>query len=282
MVHDTSTAPRVTVIITTRNEERNILPCVHAIHAQTLPRPMYVIMLVDNYSTDRTVELARPFVDTVYLHGPERSAQRNFGVAHATTPYVLYLDADMRLSPTVLEECVNTLDANPELVALYIPEKIVGTGFWIAVRNFERSFYDATVVDAVRFIRRDAFLATGGFDTSLCGPEDWDLDRRLATHGRFALITAPLYHDEGAFSFRRYLRKKAYYAQSFAAYAHKWQHDAVVRKQLGAWYRFIGVFIEQGKWRRLLRHPLLGAGMYLLRFLVGCSFLLSKFTRAKE
>jgi len=270
--------PRVTVIITTRNEERNIPACLHALLAQTVPRSAYAIMLVDNNSTDLTVELARPLVDAVFTHGPERSAQRNFGVAHATTPFVLYLDADMRLSPSVLEECLRLMDNDHTLVALFIPEKVIGSGFWIAVRNFERSFYDATVIDAVRFIRRDAFLAAGGFDTSLCGPEDWDLDRRLAAYGRFALISAPLYHDEGAFSFRRYLRKKAYYARSFDAYARKWNNDATVRKQLGAWYRFAGVFFEHGKWRRLLRHPLLASGMYLLRFLVGCSFLWSKLT----
>lgn len=277
-----ASAPRVTVIITTRNEERNIVACLQAIHAQTLPRSTYAIMLVDNNSTDRTVELARPLVDAIFTHGPERSAQRNFGVAQASTPFVLYLDADMRLSPTVLEECLRVVDADPGVVALYIPEKVVGRGFWIAVRNFERSFYDATVIDAVRFIRRDAFLAIGGFDASLCGPEDWDLDRRLAAHGRFALISSPLYHDEGAFSFRRYLRKKSYYARSFDAYARKWNHDDVVRKQLGAWYRFAGVFVEHGKWRRLVRHPLLACGMYTLRFFVGCSFVLSKFNRTKE
>lgn len=282
MAEHVAGTPRVTIIITTRNEERNILPCLHAILAQTVPRTAYVIMLVDNHSTDRTVELARPLVDQIFLHGPERSAQRNFGVSQAATPYILYLDADMRLSPTVVEECLRTLDADPTLVALYIPEKIVGTGFWIAVRNFERSFYDATVIDAVRFIRRDAFLATGGFDTTLCGPEDWDLDRRLAAHGRFALITSPLFHDEGAFSFRRYLRKKAYYARSFDAYARKWQHDAIVRKQLGAWYRFVGVFVEEGKWRRLVRHPLLAAGMLFLRFLVGCAFVITLVNRSKE
>jgi GT2 family glycosyltransferase len=172
----------------------------------------------------------------------------------------------------VVEEALALLAAQPDVVALYIPEIVIGSGYWIRVRNFERGFYDATVIDAVRVVRRAAFLAIGGFDLSLCGPEDWDLDRRLLEHGTLRLIRAPLYHDEGAFNLRRYIRKKMYYARSFAAYAAKWHNDHVVRKQLGAWYRFVGVFIEDGKWRRLLRHPLLTAGMYLLRALVGVSF----------
>ena len=62
--------------------------------------------------------------------------------------------------------------------ALYIPERIVGDGFWIKVRDFERSFYVGTVIDAVRFIRKDLFEKIGGFDETLIGPEDWDLNRQ--------------------------------------------------------------------------------------------------------
>jgi glycosyltransferase involved in cell wall biosynthesis len=264
--------PLISVIITTRNEARNIAACLDAVCAQTVGRAALEIILVDNASSDRTVELARPRLDQLLVCGPERSAQRNEGVRIARAPLVMYLDADMRLSPTVVEEALALLAAQPDVVALYIPEIVIGSGYWIRVRNFERGFYDATVIDAVRVVRRAAFLAIGGFDLSLCGPEDWDLDRRLLEHGTLRLIRAPLYHDEGAFNLRRYIRKKMYYARSFAAYAAKWHNDHVVRKQLGAWYRFVGVFIEDGKWRRLLRHPLLTAGMYLLRALVGVSF----------
>jgi glycosyltransferase involved in cell wall biosynthesis len=213
-------------------------------------------------------------VDRHFYKGPERSAQRNFGVEHANAPYVLYLDADMRLSPAVIEECLAAVNTDPAITGIFIPEKVVGTGYWIDVRNFERSFYDATVVDAVRFIRRDVFLDLGGFDLSLCGPEDWDMDRRLGERGPLHLVSSPLFHNEGGFSFSTYLKKKSYYARTMDAYREKWQNDAIVRKQLGFYYRFIGVFVENGKWKRLIRHPLLAAGMYFLRFMVGCSYML--------
>ncbi len=274
--------PLISAIITTRNEERNIAACLRAVCAQSIARDALEIIVVDNNSTDRTIEIARPLLDQLVVCGPERSAQRNEGVRIARAPVVMYLDADMRLSPTVVEECLAVLDAQPEVVALYIPEIVIGRGYWIRVRNFERGFYDATVIDAVRVVRRDIFLATGGFDLSLCGPEDWDLDRRLMQRGALRLIHAPLQHDEGVFNLRRYVRKKLYYARSFAAYAAKWNHDAIVRKQLGAWYRFVGVFIEDGKWRRLVRHPLLTAGMYFLRALVGGAFLWTRLRGAQH
>jgi glycosyltransferase involved in cell wall biosynthesis len=269
-------APRVTVVVTTRNEERNIPAFLDALDAQTLPRSLFRVILVDNHSTDRTQELAKGRVDAILTLGPERSTQRNAGIRAATTPYVIYLDADMRLSPGVLAECLATLEGHPGRVALYIPETVVGSGYWIRVRNFERSFYDATPIDAVRFVRRDAFLAAGGFDETIYAGEDWDLDIRLASQGAFGIVRSPLFHDEGAFSFRRYLRKKAYYSASFTDYRAKWPDHPNVRRQFSVWYRFLGVFLENGKWRRFLSRPDLAAGMYLLRFLVGLTYLLHR------
>ena len=269
-------APIVTAIVTTRNEENNIVACFESLHNQSIGRDSIEIVLIDNNSTDKTVELSKPLIDNHYNVGPERSAQRNFGFENAKADFVIYLDADMRLSPTVIEECINSIENGDDVLGVYVPEKVVGEGFWINVRNFERSFYDATYIDAARFIKKDAFLELGGFDLSLCGPEDWDLDRRLLEKGKLHLIKAHLNHDEGAFSFSKYFGKKKYYATSFDTYTKKWNNDKIVRKQLGIYYRFLGVFIENGKWKKLLKHPFLTFGMYFLRFLVGIVYIFRK------
>ena len=266
----------VTAIVTTRNEEKNIVACFKALHNQTIGRKAIEIVLIDNNSTDKTVELSKPLIDSYYNVGPERSAQRNFGFENAKAEFVIYLDADMRLSPTVIEECIDSIKSDKTILGVYVPEKVVGNGFWINVRNFERSFYDATYIDAARFIRKDVFLELGGFDLSLCGPEDWDLDRRLLEKGSLLLIKSHLNHDEGAFSFSTYFGKKNYYAKSFDGYIKKWNNDIIVRKQLGVYYRFFGVFFENGKWKKLIKHPFLTFGMYFLRFLVGIVFIFRK------
>ena len=51
--------------------------------------------------------------------------------------------------------------------------------------------------------------------------------------------------------------------------------NADVKKQLGFYYRFFGVFVEKGKWIKLLLHPILTLEMYFLRFLVGINYLLN-------
>ncbi len=197
------------MIITTKNEEKNIENCLRSIKGQTFKN--IELIVVDNFSEDKTVEIAKNYTSKVYLKGSERSSQRNFGAKVAIGEYLLYLDADMILSPNVIEECVEKCERD-RFDALYIPERIVGEGFWIKVRDFERSFYTGTVVDAVRFIRKDLFERIGGFDESLVGAEDWDFDRRIRKIGRTGITNSALYHNEGGFDMKRYLKKKNYYA----------------------------------------------------------------------
>lgn len=93
----------VSVIITTRNEEKNIERCLKSIKAQSYPLEEIEIIVVDNNSVDKTKDIAYKCTAKVYDFGPERSAQRNYGVGKSEGKYILYLDADMNLSEKVIE-----------------------------------------------------------------------------------------------------------------------------------------------------------------------------------
>ncbi len=291
--------PLVSVIITTKNEERVIEDCLRSIKEQTYSN--IEVIVVDNTSTDRTKELARKYTDKVYDKGPERSAQRNYGMINvASGEYVMYIDADMLLSPSLIEGCVKTISQQNGVVGLHIPEVILGKSFFSKVRRFEREFYNGTVIDAARFFVRGEFCKIGGFDPDLCGPEDWDLDKKMKKMGKIVLLSYPennlsgmvfsfvrekgirriprnacIFHNESEFSLRKYLAKKNYYVKSFHTYVEKWgKNDQDIKKQLGFFYRYFGVFFEKGKWVRLLLHPFLTIGMFFLRGLVGSVFIL--------
>lgn len=288
---------QVSVIITTKNEELSIKNCLESIKNQNFPEEKVEIIVVDNNSSDKTKEISAKYTEKIYNFGPERSAQRNFGILRSNGKYFLYLDADMALSKNVLSECFRKCESEG-YIALYIPEMIMGNGFWIKVRNFERSFYNATCIDAVRFVRRDIFqeapcpkgwasvpLSAGvsGFDENLTGPEDWDLDRRINRLGKAGIIKSPIYHNEAGFNFKKYINKKTYYAKWFEAYIRKWgRNDPQIKKQFGFWYRYFGVFFEHGKWLRFVRHPFLAIGMYWLRAAVGWGYVLKKGSNGKK
>lgn len=264
----------ISVIITTKNEETNIENCLKSIRNQSYPQEFLEIIVVDNNSSDKTKEIARKYTDKIFNKGPERSAQRNLGVEKSEGKYFIYLDADMILSKDVVKNCVDKINSDKNIIALYVSEIVMGKKFWSKVRRFERSFYDGTVIDCVRFIRKDKFLETGGFDENLTGPEDWDLDKKLRKIGEVALIKTPVYHNEAEFDLKKYLNKKGYYSQKLDDYILKWgKDDPDIKKQFGLYYRFLGVFVENGKWKKIIAHPVLTLGMYFLRFLVGFKFI---------
>lgn len=267
--------PLVSIIITTKNEEKNIENCIKSVLEQNYPKDRMEIIVVDNDSSDKTQEIARKYTDKVFNKGPERSAQRNFGMIEKSGgKYAMYLDADMVLSKSVVKDCVEKIEANSGLMALCVSEIVTGKKFFSKVRRFERSFYDGTVIDCVRFIRKDVLEKSGGFDADLTGPEDWDLDKKIRSIGAVGLVKTPIYHNEAEFDLKKYLSKKGYYAKSFDNYINKWgKNDPDIKKQFGFYYRFFGVFTENGKWFKIIKHPVLTSGMFFLRLLVGVRFL---------
>lgn len=269
---------KLSAVITTKNEAANIENCIRAFDAF---RDDVEIIVVDNGSTDDTKAIAERLGVKVFDCGPERCAQRNFGWRAARSEWVIVLDADMIVPRETIVEILEIATAGSSTdapVAYWIGETRTGGGFRVKARNFERSFYDGTCIDALRLFRKSVLSAVGGYDEKLlAGGEDWELDIRiLATGAKCALLKGHLIHNEKRLSFKRMLEKKAYYSRSIAAYRAKWPGHPAVKKQFSAYYRFIGVFVEQGKWRRLLRHPILFAAVLFERFAVGIVYLANK------
>lgn len=172
------------------------------------------------------------------------------------------------------EHCPLNTEHWASIDALFVREVRAGTSWWIKVRNFERSFYDATCIDGLRVIKRSILEQVGGYDENLFAAEDWDLDRRiLAITSHVTLTDGHLIHDEGEFSFSRHLKKKSYYSTNFSAYLEKWGQDDITRKQFGFFYRFFTVFLEHGKWKRALKHPHYMLAIWFERFCVGLLYL---------
>lgn len=264
---------KLSVIVTTRNEAANIVASLRSF-AKWRERGEVELIVVDNNSTDETKAMARECGARVFDRGPERSAQRNLGWREAKADWVLVLDADMIMPEATVEEMLGPKDAD----AYWIPEVRTGEGLRVRARNFERSFYDGTCIDALRLFRKSVLEAVGGYDeTLIAGPEDWELDIRiLATGAKCKVLKHNLVHNERQLTLKALLKKKAYYTKSFAAYKAKWPDHPSVRKQFSPWYRFVGVFTENGKWKRLLRHPGLAIVMYFERVLVGLTYLVCR------
>lgn len=251
----------VSVIITTRNEGEVIERLIQSINRQTYKNRE--IILVDNNSTDKTVQIAKKMGVKVLNWGPERSAQRNFGAKKGKGVYFLFLDADMELTKDVVKQCVEVIESNPKVGAITIAEESIANTFWEKVKAFERSFYNLEgdpTTDAPRFFSKKTFDECGGYDANITGPEDWDLRGTiLKSDYKIVRINALIYHYERIASLIDLLRKKFYYALRAHRYLSKHKVSILSGETI---YFLRPVFYKNID--KFIKHPLLSLGLMIV------------------
>jgi GT2 family glycosyltransferase len=247
----------VSVVVPTRNAGRTIETCLRSIRAQTWPA--LELIVVDNGSSDATWAVAGRHADLTLRGGPERSAQRNLGIDHATGEWVCYVDADMELGPEVIERAVLAGQA-AGATGVAIPEESVGPGFWTRCRTLERRcLRDEPGLLWPRLIRTSYLRHTGGFALWLTGTEDAELHRRMVADGApICLADGLILHHEGRLTLRGLARKRFYYGRGLLAYRRA--HPGALTAQAGA--------ATRAAWRhrhQLLAEPAVAAGIAVMR-----------------
>jgi glycosyltransferase involved in cell wall biosynthesis len=251
----------VSVIVPTKNSSKFLDECLLSIKNQTYKN--IEIIVVDNNSTDDTKGTAMKYTDRVFNQGPERSAQRNFGVLQSSGEYVAIIDSDMKLSPRVIESCVEKIEQSSDIVGVIIPEESFGEGFWAECKKLEKSFYVGVEwMEAARFFKRSVYQQVGGYDEDMVSGEDWDLSQRIAKAGKMSRIDDFIFHNEGRISLLKTVRKKFYYAQKFAKYTEKYGGSDSEKRQTGIIGRY-WLFLSQPT--KLFHHPLLGLGVLFMK-----------------
>ncbi len=229
--------PLVSVVVPTRNAARTIQRCLESVRAQT--RPVAELIVVDNCSDDGTWEVALRLADLAMRAGPERSEQRNLGIAKARGEWLLWLDADMELAADSVERAL--------------------AAAWTGCRTLERRCYHGEPrIESPRLLRTAWLRETGGF-TDVTGTEDADVRNRLLAAGaRLAWADTLVVHHEGRLSLGGVARKRFYYGKSLPNYRRR--NPGAVAGQIGA---TVGALWRH---RRLLAaDPGHAAGLLLMR-----------------
>ena len=237
-MHIRTAHPLVSIVIPIVKNDIHIKECVSAIKKSTYKN--VDIVIVDE--------------------GLERSAQRNIGMKRAKGKYFLILDSDMMLTRHVIYNCVEKMESDKSLVGMYIPERIVTPGWFGRLRDWERQFYNGTLVDVVRFVKNDC----PKFDETLHGVEDSDWERQII--GKKATCDYEVHHHDKC-GVIKFLKKKNYYAKCLSAYKKNPDDKLLTMK-----YRCFDVFVQDGKWKRLLQKPHYTVGVALLLLARGIIF----------
>ncbi len=115
----------VSVVIVTKDEELNIEDALKSVSDAK------EIIVVDSFSTDRTIEICRKYTDKVYQHEWQGFArQKQSAVDYAQGPWILILDADERVAPGLKAEIMENI-SNTDCNGFYMPRENYFIGKWI-------------------------------------------------------------------------------------------------------------------------------------------------------
>jgi glycosyltransferase involved in cell wall biosynthesis len=193
-------SPLVSVVIPAWNAEATILDTVRSVLRQTFPA--FELIVIDDGSTDRTLELVRGVGDArlqVHSHANGGlAAARNRGIERSAGEFLSFIDADDEWTPDKLELQLRALRARPDAGLAYSWTAFIDRrGDFLFAKQPSRSEGDV-YEDLVRscflasgsnvLVRRSCLDAVGGFDTSLRAAQDWDLCLRIAARWSFVLV----------------------------------------------------------------------------------------------
>lgn len=206
---------KVSVVIPAYNEEKLLGACIDSVRAAFAAQPGapgHEIVVCDNNSTDGTSALAAARgIRTVFEPLNRIAGARNRGAAAASGDWLLFIDADSRLSPATLAETLRVMNAGGccgggALVAFDPPPPA-----WGAALTWLWNFLSVTfklAAGSYIFCRRDAFVAVGGFSPWLYAAEEIELSGALkrwgAARGLGFAILASARHTSSARKFRMY------------------------------------------------------------------------------
>jgi glycosyltransferase involved in cell wall biosynthesis len=248
--------PLVSVIIPTFCSGKFLWKCLQSIRRQTYASTE--VFVVDNYSSDNTMEVASRFGARVILFRGARSEARNVGARVSSGEYLLFVDSDMELTCRVIGDCVAKLENGFD--AVIISEISVGQGFWAKCRALEKSCYlGDDSIEAARFFKRSVFKTIDGYDVSLEAGEDWDLTCRARKAGyKIGRTNSFVVHNEGKLGLRETVLKKSYYGKTLMYYRSK--HPEEARQQLKM---MRPAFVRH--WRRMAHDPIHATGLLLMK-----------------
>lgn len=261
----------VSVVIPTFNCNSIIKDCLESVKKQAY-KPIEIIM-VDSFSTDNTPKIGQKY-GKVYSFGRDPKQihifgapyQRNYGGTKAKGEYIYWIDSDMRLTPGLIETCIDALETKKS-DAVIVPEVSYGESFWAECRALEKACYNKSprsYTDTARFIKKSVWDKLGGLDPTLGGADDYDFQARLDAGGyKTVKIKKHVMHYEGKMSLKKQLTKKFVYGKTAMGYFKKYKNK---KSYLNKQYSLIRPdFLQHSD--LLVQDPIHAVGMIAMKFM---------------
>lgn len=191
---------KYSIIIPTLNEEKLLPELLEQLSSGELKEKYdYQIIVSDGGSTDKTIEMAKPFADKIILNesGMKQNIAigRNVGARNADGEVLIFLNGDVKMqSPEKFFEVIDKKFYNSTALALTCkvdihPEQKIFTDK-IFMSFYNNYFHLLNIIGIgmgrgeCQVIRRSVFESIGGFNEKLPAGEDFELYTRIRKKGK--------------------------------------------------------------------------------------------------
>ena len=212
---------KITIVVPCKNEETYIHHLLESLRLQYIGDTKIIIADCSTDNTRQVIQDNSHSLNVEIIDGGPVSVAKNNGARLVTTPYILFIDADVRFfKSTVIQDAVDTIELkNLDLVGLNIKcydndmrAKIGFTAFNLI--NHTLKYFSPFAVGAFMLTRRDRFEEFGGFPEQFATSEDYFLSRKYNPR-KFKIVKHQIGQDSRRFKKMGYFGMGKYLIKNF-------------------------------------------------------------------
>lgn len=212
---------KITIVVPCKNEENYIHHLLDSLIKQEIGNTRIIIADCSTDNTRQVIKDKSHSLNIEIIDGGPVSTAKNNGARLATTPYILFIDADVRffsdsvIWDSIAEMEVNNLDLIGLNIKCYDEDWRASIGF--AAFNFMNNImkhFSPFAVGAYMLTRREKFEEFGGFPEQFSTSEDYFLSRKYDTK-KFKILNHYFGQDSRRFKKMGYFGMAAYLFKNF-------------------------------------------------------------------
>jgi glycosyltransferase involved in cell wall biosynthesis len=211
----------ITIVVPCKNEENYIHHLLDSLRAQDIGNTRIIIADCSTDNTRQVIQDNSLGLNVEIIDGGPVSIAKNNGARLVDTPYILFIDADVRFfKNTVIQDAVDKIESmNLDLIGLNIKcydkdlrAKIGFTAFNLI--NHTLKYFSPFAVGAFMLTRRDRFEEFGGFPEKFSTSEDYFLSRMYSPR-KFKIVRHHFGQDSRRFKKMGYMGMAKYLVKNF-------------------------------------------------------------------
>ena len=212
---------KITIVVPCKNEENYIHHLLESLRDQDIDNTRVIIADCSTDNTRQVIQDNKGLLNVEIIEGGPVSIAKNNGAAMVTTPYILFIDADVRFfKNSVIQDAVSLIESkNLDLIGLkikcYDKDTRAKIGFIIFnTINQAMKYVSPFAVGAFMLTRRDRFDEYGGFPENFSTSEDYFLSRMYSPR-KFRILRHHFGQDSRRFKKMGYMGMAKYLVKNF-------------------------------------------------------------------